>query len=66
MSASYLSGHINLILPKPLKPIRCQLSITNRMLNILVPHVVLDGPGVLSIVGKLVTACADVPENLMY
>src|SRR5262245_4945084 len=39
--------------PKVLEPVRRQFGIPDRVLNVLVPEVVLQGPGVMAIVGEL-------------
>jgi len=44
------------ILPKTIKPIRRQFSVPHRMLNIPMPHLVLNRPGIVAVVGQLITA----------
>ena len=40
------------LMPKPTKPLRCQLSVSNGVLNTLVPKVVLNGPRIDPFVGQ--------------
>jgi hypothetical protein len=40
-------------LPKPLEAIGRQLGIKHRMLDVAVPQIMLDGAGVMAIVGEL-------------
>jgi hypothetical protein len=44
------------LFPKVPEPIRGQLGISDRMLNVLVSEVVLQSPGVVAVVGELVAA----------
>jgi hypothetical protein len=44
------------VLPKILETIRCHFSISNRVHDIFMPHVVLEGSCVMPIVGELVTS----------
>ena len=44
------------ILEEAVEPVGSQFSITDCVLNILVSHVVLDGPCILPVVGQLVSA----------
>ena len=39
-----------LVLPEPIEAIRCELGVLNRMLDILVAQVVLNGTGVMTII----------------
>jgi hypothetical protein len=41
------------VLPEPLEPIRRQLRVPHRMLDVPVPEVVLDRPRVVAVVGEL-------------
>jgi len=50
------------ILPEILEPIRRHLGVSNRVHDILVAHVVLEGPGIMPIVGELVPD--RVPEHV--
>ena len=45
------------ILPEVLESVRRQLRVPYRMLDVLVPHVRLDRPGVLALGGKVVARC---------
>ena len=47
------SGYENSILPESLKPIWCQLGVPHRVLDILVAQIVLDRPGVMSLVRQI-------------
>jgi hypothetical protein len=40
-------------LPKPLEPIGRQLGVEHRVLDIAVPEVMLDGTGIVAVVGEL-------------
>jgi hypothetical protein len=44
------------VLPKSIEPIRCQLRVANRVLDVSVPQVMLDGPGVVAVIGQLEAA----------
>ena len=44
----------DLILPKPLEPLRTQFRIAHRVRNVSVPEVVLNGPRVLAVIGEFV------------
>ncbi len=44
-------------LPKVAEPVRCQLGITDGMLDIFMTEIMLQGAGIVSIVGKLIAAC---------
>jgi hypothetical protein len=44
-----------LILPKRLEPICCQLRVTHRMPDVPMAQIVLEGAGVMALVGKLVS-----------
>ena len=46
----------SLVLPEPLEPIRGQLRVPCRVLNIPVPEVVLNRPRVVPVIGELVPA----------
>ena len=39
--------------PKVLEPVGCHFGVSDRVLDVLVPEVVLQGPGVVAIVGEL-------------
>jgi hypothetical protein len=43
-----------LVLPEILKPIRRHFGVSNRVHDVFVTHVVLEGSGVMPIVGELV------------
>ncbi len=43
-----------LVLPEVLEPVGAQLRVPDRVLDVLVAHVMLNGSSVLSIVGELV------------
>ena len=46
------SGYIYwLVLPEILEPLRRKFCVPNRMLNVLMAHVVLNCPGILAIIG---------------
>ena len=38
--------------PKVLEPVGCHLGVPDRVLDVLVPEVVLQGPGVVAVVGQ--------------
>lgn len=40
-----------LVLPESIKPIRSKLCIPDNMLDIPVPHVVLNRPGIVPVIG---------------
>jgi hypothetical protein len=44
------------VLPEILEPIRRHFGVANRVLDILMAHIVLEGSSVMSIVGELVTS----------
>ena len=50
------------VAPEILEPVRRHLGVSNRVHDILVAHVVLQGPGVMPVVGKLVAS--GVPEHV--
>jgi hypothetical protein len=50
------------ILPEILEPIRRHLGVSNRVHDIFVPHVVLEGSGVVPVVGELIAG--GVPEHV--
>ena len=52
-SGSYRTWLRPSVLPEILEPIRCHFSISHRVHDISVAHVVLEGPGVMPIVGEL-------------
>ena len=45
-----------LIAPETLEPVHRELRVAHRILDILVPHVELDGSRIVAVVGKLVAA----------
>lgn len=60
--SSYTLGHpsahsTDLIAPEVLEPLRGKLRVPHGVLNILVPHVCLDGPGIVPLRGKVVAGC---------
>ena len=50
------------VLPESVEPGTGQLRVSDRVLNVFVAKVELDGPGVLALVGQLVTG--GVPEHM--
>jgi hypothetical protein len=50
------------VLPEILEPIRRHFGVANRVHDIFMAHIVLEGSGVVPIVGKLVTS--GVPEHV--
>jgi hypothetical protein len=50
------------ILPKILESIRSHFSISNRVHDIFVPHIVLEGSGIMPVVGELIAS--RVPEHV--
>jgi hypothetical protein len=50
------------VLPEILEPIGCHFGVANRVHDIFMAHIVLEGSGVVAIVGELVTS--GVPEHV--
>lgn len=50
------------VLPEILEPIRRHLGVSNRVHDIFMPQVVLEGPSIMPIVGQLVAS--GVPEHV--
>ena len=48
MVTSAMSIPAGIVLPDSLEPVRCQLRVPHSVLDVPVPHVVLDGPRVLA------------------
>jgi hypothetical protein len=46
-------GSCKLLLPKPLEPIGRQVGVEHRVLDVAVPQIMLDGAGILTVVGEL-------------
>jgi hypothetical protein len=49
----HVEAHSNSLPPKPLEAIGRQLGVEHRVLDIAVPQIVLDGTGIVPIIGKL-------------
>lgn len=43
--------------PKPLKPVRSQIRVPNRVLDIFVPEIKLYRPGVNAVIGQFIASC---------
>jgi len=56
------------VLPKPLEPVGRQLRVAHGVLDVLVPQVVLEGPGVVAVVGELVATgpCATTKGSRLF
>ena len=52
----------SLVIPEAIETIRSQFRVTHCVLNILMTHIVLNSPGVVSLVGQLVSAT--MPEHV--
>lgn len=47
---------VDLVAPEPFEPIRRKLGVAHRMHDVSVPEIVLDGPGVVTVVREFVAA----------
>src|SRR3954468_20590321 len=50
------------VLPEGFEAIGCELGVADRVLNVLVPEIMLQGSRILAVVGQLVAAC--MPQNM--
>ncbi len=62
LRARVLARSLRSVLPEILEPIRRHLGVSNRVRDVFVAHVVLERPGIMPIVGKLVAG--RVPEHV--
>ena len=56
--APWASNRLLSVLPEILEPVRRHVGVSNRVHDILLAHVVLEGPGIMHIVGELVAGSA--------
>src|SRR5262245_40808113 len=59
--SGYFASQASLASPKILEPVRRHLGVPDRVLNVLVPEVVLQSPCVVAIIGELKTTGMEQP-----